>query len=74
MDDMTTAEMVTKCKRIADGSDERLRCKEAAAIAARLEALDRVAKAGQSVVDAVGSRHGRIVALGEALKEAGYGK
>lgn len=79
--DMTTAEMVRKCKRIGDGSDERLRCKEAEAIAARLEALDKVARAGMAML-----AEGRVsdftefvceestsIVLRAALKEAGYG-
>ena len=74
--DMTTAEMVAQIRKYhanteAVGPHEY--DAQMLAIAARLEALDRVARAGQSVVDAVWSRHGRIVDLGAALKEAGYG-
>lgn len=80
--EMTTAEMVDKCKRIGEGADERLRCKEAEAISTRLAALDKVAKAADRLAygklgesgDYWVSSIADLERLHAALKEAGYGK
>ena len=74
--DMTTAEMVAQIRKYhanteAVGPHEY--DAQMLAIAARLEALDRVAKAAELVVGSQGVDGKRIDELDAALKEAGYG-